>query len=283
MRSRSAAEAEAPTFGAAMGCPEGIGALDCLRAVPVASLLTPSPVEGGDAQLPGGTKYEGGTPSWTFDVTVDGDVVPDQPRSLMTSGNVAKVPYLVGSNTDEGTIFHVLEPIVKTEEEYVAALRRRFGDDATTIAARYPVSDFPSPQEALMRVTGDALLVCPTRDMASRAATAGTPIHLYNFDRPIPIPGLAGLNLRATHGAEIAYIFGTAPAGFPDDDVALGLMMQGYWARHAMSGDPQRGRRAPLACLAQRRRPTHPFQPATVASPGFSARGLRLLGADRGR
>jgi para-nitrobenzyl esterase len=77
--------------------------------------------------------------------------------------------------------------------------------------------------------------------MASRAATAGTPIHLYNFDRPIPIPGLAGLNLRATHGAEIAYIFGTAPAGFPDDDVALGLMMQGYWARHAMSGDPNGG------------------------------------------
>jgi para-nitrobenzyl esterase len=164
-------------------------------------------------------------------------VLPDQPRSLIASDNFAKVPYLIGSNTDEGTIFHFGEPPVTSEAEYTAALQRRFGDDAVAIAARYPVSDFPSPQEALMRVTGDTSLVCATYDTARRVAAAGVPVHLYNFDRPIPISALAALNLRATHGAEIAYVFGTAPPDLPAEDVALGLMMQGYWARHATTGD----------------------------------------------
>ena len=92
-----------------------------------------------------------------------------------------------------------------------------------------------------MRVTGDSSLVCGTRDSAQRYAAAGLPVYLYNFDRPIPISALAAFNLRATHGAEIAYIFGTAPSDLPAEDVALGLMMQGYWTRHARTGNPNGG------------------------------------------
>jgi para-nitrobenzyl esterase len=240
-RTRAVAEAEMPAFATAMGCADGAGTLDCLRALPVAILLTPAPVEGGQATLPGGLPYEGGTPVWKFTVTVDGDMLPAQPRTLVDSGDVAKVPYIIGSNTDEGTIFHVGEPPVKTEEEYLAALARRFGAGASGIAARYPASAFPSPQEALMRVSGDASLVCGTYDTARRVASAGASVYLYNFDRPIPISALSIFNLRATHGAEIAYIFGTAPADLPQEDVALGLMMQGQWARHAATGDPNGG------------------------------------------
>jgi para-nitrobenzyl esterase len=239
IRSRGVAEAESAKFAAAMGCTDTGGVLDCLRALPISPLLTEAPLEGGDPKLPGGKPYQGGIETWTFEPTIDGDVLPDQPRSLVASGNFAKAPYIVGSNTDEGTIFHVTEPPVKTEAEYVAALQRRFGDDSAAIAARYPVSDFPSPQEALMRVTGDTSLVCGTYDTARRFAGAGVPVYLYNFDRPIPISSVAFL--RATHGAEIAYIFGTAPADFPPEDAKLGLMMQGYWGRHARTGDPNGG------------------------------------------
>jgi para-nitrobenzyl esterase len=241
IRSRGVAEGETPNFATAMGCTDAVGALDCLRALPVSSLLTPPPVEGGQPKLPGGEPYQGGRQVWTFAPTIDGDVLPDQPRSLIMSGSFAKVPYIVGSNTDEGTIFHVSQPPLKSEAEYLAALERRFGDDAAAIAARYPVSEFPSPQEALMRVTGDTSLVCVTHDTARRVSDAGVPVYFYNFDRPIPLTALAALNLRATHGAEIAYIFGTAPSDFPPADAALGLMMQSYWGRHAASGDPNGG------------------------------------------
>jgi para-nitrobenzyl esterase len=224
-----------------MGCTDAGSALDCLRGRPISALLTPAPVEGGQPKLPGGTLYQGGTPNWTFAATIDGDVLPDQPRSVFASGNFAKVPYLIGSNTDEGTIFHVGEPPVTTEAEYLAALLRRFGGDAAAVAARYPIGNFPSPQEALMRVSGDTTLVCGTYDTARRASDAGAAVHLYNFDRPIPISALSSFNLRATHGAEIAYIFGTAPSDLPQEDMALGLTMQGYWARHAATGEPNGG------------------------------------------
>ena len=43
--------------------------------------------------------------------------------------------------------------------------------------------------------------------------------------------------LRATHGAEIAFVFGsvTAPTA---DDAAIATSMQGYWSRFALTGDP---------------------------------------------
>jgi para-nitrobenzyl esterase len=238
VRARSTAEAEMPKFAAALGCTDPGQELACLRSQPISALLAEAPVDGGMPKAPGGKQFQGGTPQWTFSVTIDGDVLRAQPKDVVTSGDYAKVPYILGSNTDEGTIFFVGEPIVKTEAEYLAALERRYGTDGAAVAARYPVADFPSAQEALMRVFGDAQLVCATFDTASRHAAAGVPVHVYNFDRPIPISALAGLNLRATHGAEIAYIFGTAPSDLPQDDVALGLTMQGFWARHATTGEP---------------------------------------------
>jgi para-nitrobenzyl esterase len=83
-----------------------------------------------------------------------------------------------------------------------------------------------------MRVTGDGGLVCTTHDTARRAAAAGMPVWLYNFDYPIPIPGLDFLG--ATHGAEIAFVFGSVES---DVQATLGETMRGYWTRLA-AGDP---------------------------------------------
>jgi para-nitrobenzyl esterase len=214
-----------------------------LRSQPVAALLKniPAPADGGEPKAPGGTPFQGGVLRWEFTVTIDGDVLRAQPRDVVASGDFAKVPYILGSNTDEGSIFEFGEPPVTTEAHYLAALQRRYGDDGVNIAARYPVSDFPSPQDALVRVYGDDRLVCSVDDTARRFAAAGVPVHVYNFDRPIPIAQLAALNLGATHGAEIAYIFGTAPPDLSEDDRALGRTMQDYWARHAITGEPNGG------------------------------------------
>ncbi|MGB8221365.1 MAG: carboxylesterase family protein, partial [Polyangiales bacterium] len=132
---------------------------------------------------------------------------------------------------------------VVTEDEYLAALERRFGATvAAEVAAAYPVADFASPQDALERVTGDGGLVCSVRDTAKRAAAAGLDVFVYNFNRPIPIPALQGLDLRATHGAEIAYVFGSIGADvIGADDLALSATMQRYWGRFAATGDPNGG------------------------------------------
>ncbi len=85
-RSTTSAEAvqRTETLIDSIGCGAAEDALACLRALPVATLLANA----------------GG-----FDPIVDGGFLPDQPRTLYDNGDYAKVPYILGSNSDEGTLF----------------------------------------------------------------------------------------------------------------------------------------------------------------------------------
>jgi carboxylesterase type B len=212
------AAASANDLAAAVGCGGANNTLTCLRQVPVAMLLA-NPSMG------------------DFGPIVDGGVLPDQPRALMDSGNYAKVPYILGSNADEGTLFFLGATPVTTEAEYLDALHTRYGDLADQVAAVYPVANFASPQAALVRAFGDSILVCPTYDSARRAAAGGAPVYLYNFARPVESDLLAPLMLGATHGVEITYVFGSVPPpspGYAEVQDAL----QGYWTQFASTGDP---------------------------------------------
>lgn len=217
-RQDTAAEgaATAAQIASVVGCGGAADPLACLRAVPVGALL-----DSGVAVGP----------------TVDGGFLPAQPRAQFASGDFADVPYILGANADEGTIFFLGFPPVTTEAEYYEALRARYGERADEIVQVYPASSFPNPQDALMRVVGDAGLVCGTYDSARRAAAAGAEVYLYNFGRWVQIPALIPLDLRALHGAEIAYVFGSPPPPTPDD-AALTEAIQGYWGRLARDGTP---------------------------------------------
>lgn len=210
--------ATADAFAAAVGCAGVADELGCLRQVSPSTLLASQ----GDL---------------TFGPLVDGGFLPDQPRTLFDSGKYARVPYILGSNTDEGTILFITTPPVTTEAAYVAELQARYGSRAAEVAALYPAASFPTPQDALERVVGDSGLVCGTYDTARRAAAGGTRTFLYNFARELPIPILQALDLRAFHGVEMAYVFGiiTPPTA---EDATLGTVVRGYWTKFARSGNP---------------------------------------------
>jgi para-nitrobenzyl esterase len=147
------------------------------------------------------------------------------------------VPYLLGSNHDEGTTFTWRAPPVTTEEEYLADLEERFGDAAAEVAEVYPVSDFDGDYNAARaRVAGDTGLVCGTHDTARRAAAAGRQVYLYDFEVAWAILPTV---LRAGHAAEISHVFGTPHLPAPDpDSEAVAEAMNAYWARFAATGDP---------------------------------------------
>ena len=170
-----------------------------------------------------------------FGPIVDGGFLPDQPRTLYDNGDFAKVPYILGSNSDEGTLFLLLTPPVETEEEYLAALADRYGDRADEVAAVYPVEDFairttPSPAWSATRVSSAE----PTTRRAAPRPAARTCISTTS---PGPVLTDTIPFLRATHGAEIAFVFGSAEPPTPEDE-ALAISMQGYWTRFARTGDP---------------------------------------------
>ncbi|HEX3758874.1 MAG TPA: carboxylesterase family protein, partial [Kofleriaceae bacterium] len=117
---RAEAEAAAMTFAGDMGC-TGSGALTCLRGKPAATVMASSDVAAGIG----------------FGPDVDTQFLPDQPRTLYDAGKIAKVPYLLGSNTDEGTLFlPAVTPA--TDPDYMATLTALFGASASAVAAEYP-------------------------------------------------------------------------------------------------------------------------------------------------
>jgi para-nitrobenzyl esterase len=182
-----------------------------------------------------------------------GGFLADQPRKQFDSGNVAKVPYMLGSNTDEGTLFTLIASI-PDEAALIARLAVDFptGDPAPILAA-YPADRFTGPtaqKDRYARILGDARLVCSTYDSAIRAAASasGIPaVYTYNFDIPVVIASMPTLMLGATHGAELVYVFGTSPLYQMDSPNynAAGKMvserMMTYWTNFAKTGDPNGG------------------------------------------
>jgi para-nitrobenzyl esterase len=207
----------------ALGC-TGDTPLACLRGKSVADLL-------GQMGRPG--------------PVVDGAFLPKQARELFEAGDVAKVPYMLGSNTDEGTLFTLGQAVASEDELKAAISMRLMTTELDAILAQYPLSSFmgeDNPQQArLARILGDAQLVCSTWDSAVRAQKAGFPgVWMYNFDVPVVIASLPSLKLGAAHGAELVYVFQTSPA-FEAENTALSNKMQTYWANFAKTGDPNGG------------------------------------------
>jgi para-nitrobenzyl esterase len=224
------AETQVQKFADAVGCSETADQLACLRELPVAGILAnamqPNPESGMVAA------------QWRFGVVIDGEggVLPIDPIEAFDMGDVADVPYILGSNTDEGTLFVLLsDSPPSTQEEYDAALEARFGERAADVGAMYPAEDFDGDfAQALARAFGDSGLVCGTHDTARRAAAAGLSVRMYNFNFPWTVS--AGF-LGVAHAAEISHVFGSPYMADATSEM-IGEEMNAYWARFATSGDP---------------------------------------------
>jgi para-nitrobenzyl esterase len=243
------------------------GSLACLRNLPVQALLDA-------AQGDGGMGLGG-----TFSPVVDGDFFADQPRTLYGSGKIAKTPYILGSNNDEGTIFEYAATPVTDQAGLTAALTAQYGDAGAAIALLYPPSSFdggaPNPyQAALTRVVGDATLVCSTYDSALLAANQGVDVYTYNFDLPLEFPSTVGpgpgeIDLGAAHGSELPYVFGTSPLFATNTgEGTVSKLMERYWTRFAAAGDPNGGSDLtwPKFSAASNERMQFTLQPSVVSN-----------------
>jgi para-nitrobenzyl esterase len=224
-------------YGEAVGCEKGQGQLDCLRQASVEDLLAnanqPSP---GSGEI---TSER----SWSFGVVMGGSdaFLPNTPRAMFDSGDVAVVPFLIGTNNDEANSFFWRSTPLTSEEEYMADLEARYGDAASDIAAVYPPSDFDGDfNAARLRLFTDAA-VCRSNDLAIRSVRAGMPVYMYNFNVWWSVlPEV----MRAAHGAEMSHVFGNpfVPTGqdptVTEESQAVADAMNTYWSRFAENGNP---------------------------------------------
>jgi para-nitrobenzyl esterase len=228
------AQAAAPAmeaFATRVGCDASAGdVLACLRGKPIAEVMAnasaPPPTGGG---VPGAAAIG-------FGAVIDGPggVLPDLPRNLFDRGEVAKVPYILGTNNDEGTLFDI-GASVPDDAAYRAQLTSRFGDSAEQVYALYPPEKFGGDlKAALDAVVSDSFMICGTHDTGRRARKAGLPVYMYNFNIPWFVAGGA---LKATHASEISHVFGS-PVNADDAGRAVADAMNTYWATFAARGNP---------------------------------------------
>jgi len=213
-------------LAAALGCDRADDPLAALRAVSAERLL--------DAADPAQGLFGKGN---KFGPVVDGWALPDDPAALFEAGKTHRVPFLIGSNADEGTIFLRQLPI-KRVAGYRLAVRGFFPVDADAVLRLFPAETDAEVPAALNRLVTVASFVAPARALARAMEKAGGKAYLYHFTR-VP-PGARLLNLGAFHAAEIPYVFGAlaGPMGYEEADRALSKAMRAAWARFADTGDP---------------------------------------------
>jgi len=225
-------EAAIQDFARLLGCEARAGQLACLRQKPIDEVMQ-------NAMQPNPMAGDSGPGQFRFSIVVDGPngMVPKTASLAFDAGELARVPYLLGSNSDEGTLFLLGTTGPMTEAEYRTELTNRYGAAADQLATMYAPSKYGgSARKALERVVGDAGLVCGTHDSARRAAKAGLTVFMYNFNLPWAV---GGGSLGVAHAAEISHAFGVPYLPVPDANSQLVAdEMNAYWARFAKTGDP---------------------------------------------
>lgn len=222
------AETQGTQLATALGCTSG-DVLACMRGKSAQQVTTALPLKAGFFLGPGA--------SWG--PVVDNVNWTQQPLAAIQTGQLAKVPALLGANKDEGTLFVQLAQLnLMTDTDYQNAITATFGaKNSAAIVAEYPAASYSSRNAAYADVLGDGLFVCPTKGVAAYFAAGGMPTFLYSFQHTFVS---AFGNIGAFHSAEIPFVFGNAEYGtsLSADEQLLSQAMQRYWTRFAAAGDP---------------------------------------------
>jgi para-nitrobenzyl esterase len=173
----------------------------------------------------------------SYGPVVDGWVIPDAPAKLFDSGKQHHLPFLAGTNADEGTIFTMNLPI-KTVAQYRDYAHTRYAA-ADMFLKLYPAASDDEVRPAMSRALADSMFLTTARALAGAASKVNPQTYLYHFTR-VSATGKAR-HLGSFHAAEIPYVFGNvtvSPGAYEEKDKALSEMMSAAWTRFAATGDP---------------------------------------------
>jgi len=172
----------------------------------------------------------------------DGYVIAGDQYKLYTEGNYNDVNVIIGTNSDEGSMFvQPMEP-----QQYADMVKARFGPMAERALELYPGDDRLEVYHSLSDIFRETAFAWPSYAWARlQTETGSSGVYTYYFDQfraePLfpdgPVPRGAG------HGSEMAYVFGHLNLN-PNAQVdrtrrqALSDLMIKYWTNFAKNGDP---------------------------------------------
>ena len=224
------AETAGQAFAVKAGCASQTAA--CLRSLPVPAILA-------------NENTAGYTPN------INSEVLPQTLRTSFATGSFNHVPVIDGTNRDEWRLFVALSELEGnpvTASNYQSMIASTLSVPpavAAVIAARYPLSAFPSPSVALGAVGTDAIFACPALTI-DQSISRFAPVYGYEFnDENAPEDFLPPVSFPygAAHASEIQYLMDLPTAAFggtlSPSQQQLATIMKEYWTSFAAHGAPE--------------------------------------------
>ncbi len=202
--------------------------------------------------------------SGNFPSVIDGYFLPRFPVEILAAGNQAKVPLLVGWNSQESPYSAILGENEPTVENYESAVRKINPENTETLLELYSATNPEEVKKVAMDMASDGFIGYATWKWSDTHAQTGQPVYRYYYDKKHPlmrpemgnvIPGLAGgvvrdseqasqtpADLGAVHSAEIEYVMGNLPTNrvydWQPEDYRVSEVMQDFFANFIKTGDP---------------------------------------------
>ncbi|KAJ3802306.1 esterase 1 [Lentinula aff. detonsa] len=201
---------------------------------------------------------------WSPAIDGEGGFMPELPSLLFSKGTFAKIPFIAGTNLDEGTLF--IPPAINYTTEVImndiianysppavpSVSTGQLEDAVTHLLDLYP--DIPalgspfntgndtfglSPgYKRMSALFGDLTFQSQRRLWIQTASNAGVKTFSYLFTQPQPTyPASIGV----FHSSELAFVYG-APPNATASAIALSTAMIDYWVSFATSLDPNDGK-----------------------------------------
>lgn len=172
---------------------------------------------------------------------IDGYVIIDDQYKLYEQGKYNDVPVLIGTNSDEGSMF--VQPV--DNETYVENIRNSFGPFADKVLELYPAGDQSVTTKSMADIFREVSFAWPTWTWARlQSKTGESKVFVYYFDQPAPSIGipLAYESDGASHAAEIGYVFRhldqNPMSQYTEEDRVLSEIISTYWTNFAKYGNP---------------------------------------------
>ena len=219
LRSLAAEQARGTELARVLGGPAPLS-LAQLRAIPAAQLLQ-------HGQRVFANHYHA--------AVIDGDILREQLGPALSRRTLPLQQLLLGTNANE---FYPSAAANATAEN----VRKAIGTSDlldTPEALPLLVPDAQTDlRSAIDRLRTADIMACPAQYLAQRLSNSGHAVWMYQFSRVRD--GATAAAMRAYHGAELPYVFGTHDAWLPTSDVdrVLSQQMMRYWVSFARNGDP---------------------------------------------
>ncbi|TDL14977.1 carotenoid ester lipase precursor [Rickenella mellea] len=210
------------------GCASSSDTLECLREVPVDTLVAAV------NESPNLFAFQSLTIAWK--PLVDGVFLKRNPQDSVAQGLYAKIPFVTGDVDDEGTIFSVGNKNITTDDEFANYVKTNYVSGATDAQVAQIVQAYPSDPTAgspydtgtnnqltpefkrLASFQGDLVFQSTRRFFLQTASkTQNAWSYLYKRGKASPFFG-------ASHGSEVPEFYGALGTDFIGTDALVNFV-----------------------------------------------------------